>query len=30
MVIYIYLFADNTKSLMLEVVLIKKRQVEMK
>lgn len=30
MVIYINLFADNTKSLVLEVVLIKKRQVEMK
>lgn len=30
MVIYIKLFADNTKNLMLEVVLIKKRQVEMK
>lgn len=30
MVICINLFADNTKSLVLEVVLIKKRQVEMK
>lgn len=30
MVIYINLFADNTKSLVLEVVLITKRQVEMK
>lgn len=30
MVIYINLFADNTKSLVLEMVLITKRQAEMK